>query len=118
MAHQGLVGTLIIKGIPENEAVAIADQYLAMALKEGRLSTPSEDRVTLKGTPERRAVFNSLVAPLAGGPLMPDQAKRMVDDLVSAAAREQARAARYLEDVAGWPWRNTRGQVAGISFEP
>lgn len=91
MAHQGLVGTLIIKGIPEAEAVAIADQYLAMALEEGRLSTPSENRVTLKGTPERQAVFSALVAPMAGGPILHDDAKQMIDDLVAAAAREQAR---------------------------
>ncbi|MDX3260784.1 hypothetical protein PV336_16305 [Streptomyces sp. MI02-2A] len=33
-AHQALVGTLIVKGIPEDEAVRIADKYLAMAADE------------------------------------------------------------------------------------
>lgn len=45
----------------------------------------------LEGTPERCAVFNALVAPLAGGPVTHEQAKRMLDDLLAIAAREQAR---------------------------
>jgi hypothetical protein len=47
---------------------------------------------SLKGTPERQAVFNALVAPLAGGPVSPDAAREMIDALIGTAARAQAQA--------------------------
>lgn len=42
VTHQALVGTLIVKGLPEDAAVWVADEYLGMAWREFSAGYPSE----------------------------------------------------------------------------